>query len=276
MSTPDESSPRDLAAAYALGALSPEEARAFEAFLATSVEARQEVAELQETAALLALSAPEAQPPAALRARVLDAVAAAKVRPLPARTPALLPAAPRSAPLLWGALAASLLAAVGLGVQSWRLAGELVRRDADLAERDSTIARQIRTLADQGQQLATRDSTLASLLSPGVELVQLTASGDPDPRIQLFWDRRHNTAVLHASKLKPVPTGRTYQLWFIKDGKPVPSVTFRVATAGEALVSHVAVPSEGLLSAVAVTEEPEGGSPQPTTPILLVGALPKS
>lgn len=276
MSTPDESSPRDLAAAYALGALSPEEARAFEAFLATSVEARQEVAELRETAALLALSVPEAQPPAALRARVLDAVAAGKVRPLPARTLPPLPAAPRGGPLLWGALAASLVAAVGLGVQSWRLAGELARRDAALAERDSTIARQVRTLADQGRQLATRDSTLASLLSPGVELVQLTASGDPDPRIQLFWDRRHNMAVLHASKLKPVPSGRTYQLWFIKDGKPVPSVTFRVATAGEALVSQVAVPSGGLVSAAAVTEEPEGGSPQPTTPILLVGALPKS
>ena len=276
MSTPDESSPRDLAAAYALGALSPEEARAFEAFLATSVEARQEVDELRETAALLALSAPEAQPPAVLRARVLDAVAAGKVPPLPAGTGAPFSAAPRGTPLIWGALAASLFAAVGLGVQSWRLAGELARRDADLAERESTIARQMRSLADQGRQLATRDSTLASLLSPGVELVQLTATGDPDPRIQLFWDRRRNTAVLHASKLKPVPTGRTYQLWFIKDGKPVPSVTFRVATAGEALVSQVAVPSEGLLSAVAVTEEPEGGSPQPTTPILLVGALPKS
>jgi len=276
MSTPDESSPRDLAAAYALGALSPEDARAFEAFLATSAEARQEVAELRETAALLALSAPETQPGAALRARVLDAVAATKVRPLPARTLAASFAVQRWTPLLWGALAASLAVAVGLGIQSWRLAGELARRTADLAERDSTIAQQMRTLADQGQQLAARDSTLASLLSPGVELIQLTASGDPDPRIQLFWDRRHNTAVLHASKLKPVPRGRTYQLWFIKDGKPVPSVTFGVAPAGEALISRVAVPSEGLVSAAAVTEEPEGGSPQPTTPILLVGALPKS
>ncbi|HLQ24027.1 MAG TPA: anti-sigma factor [Gemmatimonadales bacterium] len=271
MSTPDETSPRDLAAAYALGALSPEEARAFESYLATSPEARQEVAELRETAALVALSAPEAQPGPGLRARVLDAVAAGKVRPLPA-PPASVPswpAARRPSPLVWGALAASLLAAVGLGVRSARLAGEL-------AQRDSTIAQQTRTLADQGQQLAARDSTLASVLSPGVELVQLTASGDPDPRIQLFWDRQHNTALLHASKLKPVPQGRTYQLWFIKDGKPVPSVTFNVAPAGDAVISQVSVPAEGQVSAAAVTEEPAGGSPQPTTPVLLVGALPKT
>jgi anti-sigma-K factor RskA len=36
------------------------------------------------------------------------------------------------------------------------------------------------------------------------------------------------------------------------------------------------VPSEGRISAAAVTEEPAGGSPQPTTPILLVGTLAKS
>lgn len=290
--SPDESSPRDLAAAYALGALSPEEARAFEAYLATSADARREVAELRETAALLALSAPEAQPAPPLRARVLDALAAGKIRTrptppgaaapvpalAPAAAPARVPAAParRATPLLWGALAASLLAAVGLGVQSERLAGRLARRTAELTERDSTIVRQTRALADQGRQLASRDSTLASLLSPGVELVQLTASGDPDPRIQLFWDRRHGTAVLHASKLKPVPQGRTYQLWFIQDGRPVPSVTFDVAPGGDAIVSQVAVPSEGLVSAAAVTEEPAGGSPQPTTPVLLVGALPKT
>lgn len=271
MSPPDESSLRDLSAAYALGALSPEETRAFESYLATSAEARQEVAELRETAALLALSAPGADPAPGLRARVLDAIAASKVRPLPSSPSARPPDAARRqpSPLLWGALAASILVAIGLGVRSRRIGNELTQRD-------STIAEQVRMLAEQGQRLATSDSTLASLLSPGVQLVQLTASGDPKPQIQLFWDRRRHTAVLHASNLKPVPQGRTYQLWFIKDGKPVPSVTFGVAPAGEALVPQVAVPTEGQLSAAAVTEEPEGGSPQPTTPILLVGTLPKS
>lgn len=275
MSPPDESSLRDLAAAYALGALSPEETRAFESYLATSAEARQEVAELRETAALLALSGPEAAPSPDLRARVLEAVSASKLRSLPS-VPATRQPGRRLSPVLWGALAASLLIAVGLGLRAERLGGELAQRLADLAARDSTIAEQARSLAAQGQRLAATDSTLASLLSPGVQLVQLTASGDPDPQIQLFWDRRRNTAVLHASKLRPVPEGRTYQLWFIKDGKPVPSITFNVPAAGEALVPQLTVPSEGRISAAAVTEEPAGGSPQPTTPILLVGTLAKS
>ena len=44
MSHPEPESPRDLAAAYALGALAPEEARRFEAFLAGSPETQREVA----------------------------------------------------------------------------------------------------------------------------------------------------------------------------------------------------------------------------------------
>ncbi len=259
MSTPDETSPRDLAAAYALGALSPEEARAFEAYLAGSPEARREVAELRETAALLALDAEAGVPPAELRERVLRAI---RARRAPRRLS--IPLAVTGA-----ALAASLAAVVFLGVR-------LRRMTEELADRERTIAEQAEVIAQQGRQIVADQGTLASILTPGVRLVQLTRSGDPEPRIQLFWDPRHNTAVLHASKLKPTPQGRTYQLWFIRGREPVPSVTFDVPPSGEALVRQITVPAEGDLSAAAVTEEPAGGSQHPTGPILLAGPLPKS
>jgi anti-sigma-K factor RskA len=41
-------------------------------------------------------------------------------------------------------------------------------------------------------------------------------------------------------------------------------------------VERVPVPPDGNVSAAAVTVEPEGGSSQPTTPILLVGPLKRS
>jgi hypothetical protein len=196
---------------------------------------------------------------------VLDAVAASKAAELPPRS-----AAPARGQLLpWLALAAAVIVAVGLGLRVRALS-------TTLAARDSTIADQHRALAEQGGQLAAREKTLAALLDPSVQLVQLTKQGDPDPRIQLYWNRARNTAVVSASKLKPAPAGRTYQLWFIRDGKPVPSVTFNVAPAGDALVSDVTVPTGGEISAAAITEEPMGGSQQPTTPILLVGATPKT
>ncbi|HET8624002.1 MAG TPA: anti-sigma factor [Gemmatimonadales bacterium] len=263
MSTPDDTELRDLAAAYVLGALAPEEARAFEAYLASSPEARREVAEYRETAALLALGGDERRPPPELRARVQAAVAATRERPLRVerRSP--------WRPIAWVGLAAAVLAAVGLGARTRSLGREL-------AARDSTIAELERRVDELGQGVFDRDAILAAVLSRDVRLVQLTASGNPDPAIQIFWDTARNTALVNAIRLKPPPTGRTYQLWWIRDGKPVPSVTFDVRPDGAGLVRGVSVPSDGVLSAAAVTEEPSGGSQQPTSPILLVGTLPKS
>jgi anti-sigma-K factor RskA len=94
--------------------------------------------------------------------------------------------------------------------------------------------------------------------------------------MQLFWDRRRHRAVLHGFKLRQVPEGRAYQLWFIKDGAPVPSVTFKPEPDGHVKLEQVVVPEDGTVSAAAVTLEPESGSAQPTSPILLVGQLQKS
>jgi anti-sigma-K factor RskA len=259
MTDPVSDSPQDLAAAYALGALPADEARRFEAFLATSPEARREVAEYREVAALLALAGPDASPGPDLRDRVLARVAEQKARPLASGRS---PERRAPSPALWVALAASLLAVVGLGASLVSARGRLGALETELSARS--------------QALAERDATLNSILAPGVELFQLTSSGDPDPGIQLFWNRQRNQAILHGFRLKPVPAGRAYQLWFIKDGKPVPSVTFKPESSGLARAERIPVPAGGSISAAAVTVEPESGSPQPTSPIVLVGSLQKS
>jgi len=270
MSTPDPAGLRDLAAAYALGALAPEETRAFEAFLATSPEAQREVADYRETAALLALGSAGGRPGAALRARVEAAISAVTPERMDAARAEPARRAARRSP--WGpiagvGLAAAVLAAVALG-------SRLRSLNQELAARDSTIAELERRVEELGQGVFDRDAILASILSRNVALVQLTASGNPDPAIQIFWDRARNTALLNAVGLKPLPAGRAYQLWWIRDGNPVPSVTFDIEPGGTALVKGVSVPTDGELSAAAVTEEPAGGSQQPTSPILLAGALP--
>jgi anti-sigma-K factor RskA len=257
MSHPEHESLQDLAAAYALDALTPEESSRFEAFLATSADAQRDVAEFREVAALLGLAGSEPPAGSDLRARLLARLEEEKVRRSPPRM-----ARGRTSPAVWGALAASLIAAVGLGAALLSLRGDLARLEQTLDERQ--------------QQLAAREATLNAILEPGVELYQLTASGDPDPGIQLFWNRQRNRVILHGFRLKPVPPGRAYQLWFIKDGKPIPSVTFKPEATGQAKVEQVSVPADGKVSAAAITLEPETGSQQPTSPILLVGNLGKS
>jgi anti-sigma-K factor RskA len=265
MSHPGQDTPRDLAAAYALGALSAEETQRFEAFLATSPETQREVAEYRDVAALLALDGEEAPPAGDLRDRVIARIGSQK-------SGTLAPPGTRrfsKSPLVWGALAASLLAAVGLG------AG-LIGARGRIADLESALAGQRAVLASTQQKLQEREATLNSIFEPGVELFQLTATGDPEPGIQIFWDRQRNRALAHGFKIKQVPEGRAYQLWFIKDGKPVPSVTFKPEPDGHVKVEKIAVPAGEGISAAAITVEPEGGSPQPTSPIVLVGALKKS
>jgi anti-sigma-K factor RskA len=260
MSHPEQETLQDLAAAYALGALSPDEARRFEAFLAGSPEAQREVAEYREVAALLALGGPEAAPSPDLRERVLSRMRAPSARPA---TGALRRRSPQ-----WGALAAGLVAAVGLGFGYVQL-----REARDLR---GELGRTTQRLATTSELLTEREATLNAIFEPGVQMFQLTARGDPDPGIQLFWDQQRHRAIVHGFKLKPVPEGRAYQLWFIKDGAPVPSVTFKPEPTGHVRVEQIPVPADGEVSAAAVTVEPESGSTQPTSPILLVGPLKRS
>ena len=178
------------------------------------------------------------------------------------KSPPLRPARARGRLALWAALAASLLAVVGLALNLRAVQGEL----RDLRE----------LLTDTQGRLAAREATLNAIFEPGVQMYQLTASGDPEPGIQLFYDRQRERAIIHGFRLRQVPEDRAYQLWFIRDGKAVPSVTFKPEADGHARVEQIPVPAGGDVSAAAVTVEPEAGSPQPTTPIILVGPLKRS
>jgi anti-sigma-K factor RskA len=257
MSRPEHGTPQDLAAAYALGSLSAEETRRFEAYLAGSREAQREVAEYREVAALLALAGPEPALSPDLRERVLAR----------GRRPTARPAAGRPAPP-WLAIAAGLVAVVGLGFGYSQF--------TNMHDLRRELAQMGRRLEQTSDSLRAREATLNSILEPGVQLFQLTASGDPDPLVQLFWDRQRHRAIMHGFRLDSVPQGRAYQLWFIKDGAPVPSVTFRPEPTGHVLVEGIEVPADGEVTAAALTVEPESGSPQPTSPIRMVGPLKRS
>lgn len=73
----------ELTAAYALDALAPSEAEAYERHLSQCEECRQELAELNETAAALAFGAVAPAPPARLRAAILETAAAERSNVVP-------------------------------------------------------------------------------------------------------------------------------------------------------------------------------------------------
>ncbi len=263
MSADREQEMLELTAAYALGALSPEETRAFETWLATSPAGQREVAEYREVGALMALGATAtagASPSLDLKQRVIAKATASKVRPLPA--PKV-----RIQVVAWIGLAASLVAVAGLALQQRALRQQLAVQTTSIAQLEAT-------LAIREAKLASREAELNSILDPNVQLTRMGSPGTREPVVQLFWNRKSNLLMVHAFQLTPAAASRTYQLWFIpKNGKPIPSVTFNTEPSGHGLVQQIRVPEGMELTAAALTEEPEGGSPQPTTTPFLVGTL---
>jgi anti-sigma-K factor RskA len=254
---------------YVLGALDEADRALFDAHLATCDLCAREVGELRQVAGLLALASPAVAPPRGLRERIL--ADARTVRPIASHVPTTSVNEARStrAPLAptqtgrvrsvlpWLAAAAAVILALVLGQ---RLGGE---RNARLAaERALATARA--TLDSTGATLAARDSLIATLVAPDVQAVSVTGAG-PSPSARYFLDRRRGRIVIAASSLPPAAPGRTYQVWGIETGKPPVSLgTFDTDASGRAIAS-LPVPAGLAIAVTAVTDEPAGGSPQPTT-----------
>ena len=237
----------DAAAPYALGALTAEERAAFEAHLADCAVCRADVQALGEVSGLLAHAAAAATPPPALRERILREARA--VRPLVAGG--------RGLP--WLAVAAAVVLAVAAGVAYLKERGS-----RQMLERAVAVAR---------DSLAAQQQLVATLLAPDVNTAVLASKGRP-PTARVFWNPSRHRVVIAVFDLPPAPAGRIYQLWAIQTGKaPVSLGIFNTAPDGRLTTSLDVPPALVAFDVTAVTEEPAGGSPQPTQQPFLVGKL---
>jgi anti-sigma-K factor RskA len=241
----------DSAAPYALDALAPEERRGFETHLAGCEICRAEVRSFVEVAGLLAHGAPAADPPLALRDRVM---AEAKwVRPIAARR--------RVSNGGWLAAAAALALAVGASVYAWRLSSRVGGLESRLAQADA--------------EAALADSVIRALTGPEVHVVSLAGTGR-QPTARVFWNHTTGKFIVFAFDLPRAYPGRVYQLWAIAKGKaPMSMGVFNTDSLGRAafvLPVDQQIAALGFIDNCGLTEEPAGGSPQPTETPRLLGA----
>jgi len=333
-------SPRNAIGAYLLDALPDDERAAFEAFLASSPEAQEELRQLAPVVSLLPqlldLEQPGDKtapaPTAALRGRILSGAEAegavtAEPAPMSAETDAagepmeglvgapaetaeesadatsgvegaapgrprtIRTAAPdsgvleprrqrragksatsrpmpeplrtlRQFPTSW--LAAAGLAVVAVGAVIWALAllGQIDNKE--------------REIGAQRERLDTLESEIADLRSNAnatAFTLSATADGAEDAHGTLLFSLQDQIGVLYVRNLPPLDEDRVYQFWYVDDdaAAPRPGDTFRVDPNGN---GFLAVESDTpSFDAIALTEEPEGGSETPTTPIVLAGQL---
>jgi anti-sigma-K factor RskA len=231
--------PFDLLPAYALGGLSAEEQRQVEDHLQSCPDCRAEVSLYRDTAGQLAYSLPQVQPPARLKAAILDEARASQAaQPQPARRAGLLDWLRQTGPA-WALAAVVLL--VGLAVSSlsaWNSAREFARAREDfrligLTHTDSAPQA-------SGLMVISADGTAGSLIVDG---------------------------------LPPLGPDQQYQLWLLEGEQRTSGGVFSVDEQGYGALWVQSPKPLVSYSSFGITIEPAGGSPGPTGPRVLGGEL---
>lgn len=140
-------------------------------------------------------------------------------------------------------------------------AGEAER--ADGAARVDSLERLVRE----------RDVALQTLAAPTLRIVSLTNwSAGGRPLARMFWDPRANRWTLFVYELRQPRDGRTYQVWLGTPDRRISAGTFVPGADGRAMLTATQEVPAAALRTVTVTEEPAGGSQEPTGSVLLAGS----
>lgn len=241
MPAPHDETWKELIAGHALRILDPQDRTLVEGHLRDGCrECEADLASFEHAASRLAFAADPVAPSDLAWPRIRGAV----------ETPAA-PAEHSPRPWLGLATAASLAVAAGTGIWASMLLGERQQMASALAKAEQT--------------LSTRDHEHHIAIAPGVRTVSLSGMEmAPDAVGQTYLNPTMGKAVFYAFKLPPPTAGRTYQLWFIIEGKPVSAGIFAVDGSGNATLEVGRVDPMDRIDTWAVTLEPEGGVPQPT------------
>lgn len=142
-------------------------------------------------------------------------------------------------------------------------------------ERDN-LQRQVQTLDDQRAELENERGKLQSIVAvvgnAGTRALPFGGTGGV-PRGHVFLSPSGGV-LLVARQLPTLSTDRTFQLWVVPaSGAPQSGGVFRSNTSGDVVFSSQGVRVGAGSAAVAVSVEPAGGSPAPTTKPLVVVPL---
>jgi anti-sigma-K factor RskA len=218
----------ELKEAYVLNALPEDEMRVFEEYLAAHPELQADVEELASVANLLAFACEERDPPPELRRNLLTQVES-EARSLPTTRATWWIRFRES--INWRRVSVGLAAATFAGLLAWNI-----------------------VLQSELQNL---------------QIYNLQASGSAaGARGEVIYIRNANEAMLVAENLPSLPEDKTYQIWVMKDEKPIPGGVFKPQENGEGAAPITRSISEA--DAVAVTDEPAPqGSSTPTGSMML-------
>jgi anti-sigma-K factor RskA len=297
--------------AYALGALEGEEREEIERHLARGCAAcTAGVAQARWVVAQLAALAPEAEPPTELRARILAAVNVDRISSTSeagSATDAELRGAsvtslstPTGADARAGAgsaTGAELRGATSIAsgratrrppsavpAWAWAIAAALLLATGYSAWQTRRLDRQLESAARELRQGQARQAAIESerehyemamqiLSAQDTKALQLTSKKAAMPPVQAYWSPKMGLLVMSAG-MPQMPSSMTLQLWMVpKKGAPMSVGIFRPDAAGHVMLVAATQAPITEIAALAISEEPAGGSAQPTSAPVWVGPL---
>jgi anti-sigma-K factor RskA len=247
MDTVDHAEFAELLAVYSLDALPPEEASELEGHLADCPRCRAELEALRDVAALLGNSGVSA--PAGTWDRIANELGTSAGAQA---APPLLAFQSRRRPPLWrnAAVAVAAVVLAVLGLLSYRMVN---------------LDHRVGQLQDALGQHGVGQLVALALADPAHRSIELTEKTSPGrAQVVVLPD---GTAYWVGDDLGGLPAGKTYQLWALASGKVV-----SIGILGRA-PRDVPFRVEPTMTELMVTAEPAGGTPAPTTSVLVQGAL---
>jgi len=290
---------QETAALYALGALSQNEARAFEAHLHQGCTVcQQQLDEFACVTGTLGESVERVAPPSYLRDLLKVRIEKeseslsqstsdrASIIPFPDKQSATGSAAsgPRASKgrvwIPW-AVAASLLVGLLVSLLVWQSDRRNLQASINQSKNETLAAvkenKEIKeSLSKQsarGEELAQINAILAS--PDQYQRFTLKATENAPEAVSaatgtVYWNKRDKKWVVTADLPQP-PEGKAYQLWFVTAGAPVSAGMIRPDDTGHGFLVTDVPSGVQTVVAAAITLEPSGGSPQPTMPIIAMG-----
>ncbi|MEO7104169.1 MAG: anti-sigma factor [Gemmatimonadaceae bacterium] len=166
---------------------------------------------------------------------------------------------------------AAVFVIAAIGAYTWISRSSLTRGSERVAaSRDSVLELRVASLQ---ASVAQKDSLITALTGMRTRVIDLVGYKSVDPMARMFWDQKSQMFIMYASHVKQPPAGKTYQVWLIARGvaSPISAGTFMPDSSGAAVMATKHPMEPGTLRRIAVTEEPMGGMPSPTGPIVFTG-----
>jgi hypothetical protein len=232
------------------------------------------VRSLGRVTAGLAQAVPQVTPRAALRDRVLLAVGAGDARPTAVGVPAArqTEAQSRWAMSNWLAYAACVALATVAGLYAMNLRARVESLEERLEVAQLRLAAADRAMVDARRVAFETTSAMAVLAAADLARVDLQGlPAVPQAAGRALWSRQSGM-VFAATNLPPLEEKRIYQVWVIPDGRaPISAGLVAPDDTGRGVaIFRTPIDVTGPVT-VAVTIEPEGGVPAPTSAPFLAG-----